>query len=234
MGANKHHFTLIFDHLEIYTTVTGEKTLFIPEMDETYHSRNGAISESLHVFLQEGLKRIISDTISTIHIFEVGFGTGLNALITAIEAKKLGIEIVFHTVEPYPVEPALLAELNYGSLLKANDLFQEIHACEWDKEIRITPQFILKKSKDKLENYTVDADTYHVIFFDAFAPKKQPELWSITIFDKLYKSLLPQGVLTTYSAAGQLKRDLKSVGFELEHPPGANGKREMTVAIKRS
>ncbi|MBT8327558.1 MAG: tRNA (5-methylaminomethyl-2-thiouridine)(34)-methyltransferase MnmD [Bacteroidia bacterium] len=222
----------MFDLLEIYTTVTGEKTLYIPEIDETYHSRNGAISESLHVFIHEGLNRIISDRISTVNIFEVGFGTGLNALITSLESDKQEIKTFFHTVEPYPVGLEYLKQLNYGTLLNSTDIFQSIHACVWEAEEKITPRFRLKKSMDQLENITLESNFYHCIFFDAFAPKKQPELWNASIFQKLYDALQIGGVLTTYSAAGQLKRDLKSVGFKLEHPPGANGKREMTVAIK--
>ena len=218
--------------MEIYQTATGENTLYIAELDETYHSRNGAISESLHVFIQEGLNRIISDTISTVHVFEVGFGTGLNAIITAIEAERRKIEVVFHTVEPYPVASHLLEQINYGKLLDAQALFNDIHVCDWEKEVPISPYFTLHKSKITLERIPLELNQYHTIFFDAFAPKKQPELWQKEIFSKLHNSLKSNGVLTTYSAAGQLKRDLKSVGFQLEHPPGANGKREMTVAIK--
>ena len=198
-------------------------------MDETYHSRNGAISESKHVFIQHGINRINGD----IHILEIGLGTGLNALLATQEAKKQNKKIYYHTLEPYPVPNELLNQLNYGQLLNDKKLFEEIHEASWEISKNLTENFVIHKTQQKVEEITLDFKKYDVVFFDAFAPKKQPELWNKTIFKKLFESLKPNGVLTTYSAAGQLKRDLKSVGFKLEHPPGANGKREMTVAIKK-
>ena len=215
--------------MELHTTKNGEKTLYIPKVDETYHSRNGAISESKHVFIQHGINRINGD----IHILEIGLGTGLNALLAAQEAKKQNRKIYYHTLEPYPVPHNLLNQLNYGHLLNDKKLFEEIHEASWEISVHLTENFVIYKTQQKLEEVILDFKKYDVVFFDAFAPKKQPELWNKTIFKKLFESLKPNGILTTYSAAGKLKRDLKSIGFELEHPPGANGKREMTVAIKK-
>ena len=198
-------------------------------MDETYHSRNGAISESNHVFIHHGINRTNGD----IHILEIGFGSGLNALLSAQEAKKQNREIYYHTLEPYPVPNELLNQLSYGQLVNDKKIFDEIHKVNWEIDERLTENFVIHKTQQKLEQITLKVVEYDVVFFDAFAPKKQPELWNKTIFKKLFESLKPNGVLTTYSAAGQLKRDLRSVGFQLEHPPGANGKREMTVAIKK-
>jgi len=218
--------------LKIYPTKTGENTLYLPELDETYHSRNGAISEALHVFIKQGYNRMASANLTEINVFEIGFGTGLNALVTAIESNRSKIKTEFTTIEPYPIPSALIEQLNYGSFLNNVDLYSQIHNADWNKKMVITPTFNIIKMLDKLEETTLLPSYFDVIFFDAFAPKKQPELWTADIFNKLYESLKPNGVLTTYSAAGQLKRDLKSVGFTLDHPAGANGKREMTVAIK--
>jgi len=214
--------------LELHVTKSGEKTLYIPSMDETYHSRNGAISESKHVFIKQGINRTQGD----IHILEIGFGTGLNALLASQEAKIQNRKIAYHTLEPFPVPNDLLIKLNYGQLLKDDELYKKIHDSKWESNEVITNNFTIHKTKQKLEDINLNESQYDAIFFDAFAPKKQPELWAKDVFTKLFKSLKNDAILTTYSAAGQLKRDLKSIGFQLEHPPGANGKLEMTVAIK--
>lgn len=214
--------------MELQQTTTGEYTLYIPSMDETYHSRNGAISESRHVFLQEGMDR----TAGNIQILEVGFGTGLNALLTAQHSTESDRKVYFHTLEPFQVPFDLVEKIGYGELANDTELFTQLHAADWEINIKITEHFTLHKSTQKLEYVKLEDNTYNVIYFDAFAPKKQPELWSTEIFAKLYKATKPGGVLTTYSAAGQLKRDLKAAGYTIENPPGANGKREMTVAIK--
>lgn len=214
--------------MKIINTQNGDKTLFVPSMDETYHSRNGAISESDHVFIKEGLYR----TSGPIHILEIGFGTGLNALLTAIESEKEQRIITYHTLEPYPVPDELIEQLDYGELTQNVDLFRQLHHAKWETEELISSTFIFLKSTQKIEDISLKETFYNLVFFDAFAPKKQPEMWTIDVFEKLIRSLKKGGVLVTYSAAGQLKRDLKTVGFTLLHPPGANGKREMTVAIK--
>jgi tRNA U34 5-methylaminomethyl-2-thiouridine-forming methyltransferase MnmC len=197
-------------------------------MDETYHSRNGAISESKHVFIQEGMNR----TTGNIKILEVGFGTGLNALLTAQRAADTNRKVYFHTLEPFQVPFDLIEKIGYGELANDATLFSELHQAEWEIKQKINEIFTLHKTTQKLEYVNLDENVYDVVYFDAFAPKKQPELWNPEIFNKLYKATKPGGVLTTYSAAGQLKRDLKAAGFTIENPPGANGKREMTVAIK--
>lgn len=214
--------------MELQETKTGEYTLYIPSMDETYHSRNGAISESKHVFLQEGMDR----TAGNIQILEVGFGTGLNALLTAQQAAETDRKVFFHTLEPFQVPFDLVEKIGYDELANDPTLFSQLHAAEWEVKTKVTDHFTLLKTTQKLEYVNLDANTYDVIYFDAFAPKKQPELWNAEIFQKLYNATKPGGVLTTYSAAGQLKRDLKAAGYAIENPPGANGKREMTVAIK--
>ncbi len=214
--------------MELQETSTGEYTIYIPSMDETYHSRNGAISESKHVFIQEGLER----TEGNVEVLEVGMGTGLNVFLAAQFALAQKRKIKLYTMEPFPVPDSLLQQINYGKELKDEQLFSQIHACNWEEDVRIDDYFVLHKTTQKLEYINLDNNRFDVIFFDAFAPKKQSELWTKDIFEKLYKSTKTNGILTTYSAAGQLKRDLKSVGYTLYHPAGANGKREMTVAEK--
>ncbi|MDB9882117.1 tRNA (5-methylaminomethyl-2-thiouridine)(34)-methyltransferase MnmD [Bacteroidia bacterium] len=215
--------------MELQQTTTGEFTLYIPSMDETYHSRNGAISEAKHVFIKEGMNR----TQGNIRILEIGFGTGLNAMVTAQHAADTNRKVFYHTLEPFQVPYDLIQKIGYGAILEDESLFAEIHNAAWESAFKINEYFTLHKTTQKLEYVQLQDDAYDLIFFDAFAPKKQPELWNESIFKKLYKATRSNGVLTTYSAAGQLKRDLKSAGYTLEHPPGANGKREMTVALKQ-
>jgi tRNA U34 5-methylaminomethyl-2-thiouridine-forming methyltransferase MnmC len=214
--------------MELQKTTSGEYTLYIPSMDETYHSRNGAISESKHVFLKEGMDR----TTGNIRILEIGFGTGLNALLTAQHASDTKRKIHFHTLEPFQVPFDLVEKIGYEELETEPGLFNDIHQAEWENQVKVSEHFTILKTTQKLEYVKLESNMYDVIYFDAFAPKKQPELWSLEMFQKLYGAVKTGGILTTYSAAGQLKRDLKSVGFSIENPPGANGKREMTVAIK--
>ncbi|MGB1038910.1 MAG: tRNA (5-methylaminomethyl-2-thiouridine)(34)-methyltransferase MnmD [Bacteroidia bacterium] len=214
--------------MELQETKTGEFTLYIPSMDETYHSRDGAISESKHVFLKEGLDR----TSGNVQVLEVGFGTGLNALLTADYARNHSRKIKLETLEPFPVPDALIEEINYGKYVGQESLYTSLHEAPWEIDVRVSDHFTLYKTTQKLEYIKLVENKYDVIFFDAFAPKKQPELWSLEIFQKLYEATKKGGLLTTYSAAGQLKRNLKSVGYTIENPPGANGKREMTVAVK--
>ncbi|MDB4174572.1 tRNA (5-methylaminomethyl-2-thiouridine)(34)-methyltransferase MnmD [Bacteroidia bacterium] len=226
--SNHPYFKIYLDPMELQETKTGEYTLYIPSMDETYHSRNGAISESRHVFLQEGLDR----TIGNIRVLEVGFGTGLNAILAAQYATQHQRKIHFHTFEPFQVPFDLISQIGYGQILEDQQLFEQLHAAEWETPVSISEYFIIHKTTQKLEYVSLTNEHYDCIFFDAFAPKKQPELWEIGIFSKLYAATRPNGVLTTYSAAGQLKRNLKAAGYSTEHPPGANGKREMTVAMR--
>jgi tRNA U34 5-methylaminomethyl-2-thiouridine-forming methyltransferase MnmC len=214
--------------MELQQTTSGEYTLYIPSMDETYHSRNGAISEAKHVFLQEGMDR----TSGNISILEIGFGTGLNALLTAQHAAATGRKVYYHTLEPFQVPFDLITQIGYGELAQNPELFTQLHEADWETKVKINEFFTLHKTTQKLEYISLQDQAYDVIYFDAFAPKKQPELWNEIIFTKLYKATKPTGILTTYSAAGQLKRDLKAAGFIIENPPGANGKREMTVGKK--
>lgn len=216
---------------KLYQTKSGEYTLYLEGMDETYHSRDGAIAESEHVFIANGLK---NTALKEIKVLEVGFGTGLNALLAALYAAEQKIKIHFHSFEPYPLNPEMHEKLDYPRFLGAEskELYQAIYNAEWNRDQEISQFFNLRKIENKIQQADLIPLFYNCIFFDAFAPKKQSEMWVPNVLLQLYNSLNTGGILTCYSAAGQFKRDLKSVGFNVSNPHGANGKREMTLAVK--
>ncbi len=215
---------------EIILTEDGSSSIFIPEMDETYHSTHGSIQEAKHVFLKNGIQRVNEKEIT---IFEVGFGTGLNALISLIHSSAKQ-KINYHSIEAFPVEKELIQQINYCSILGEEYQvdFEKIHAVEWGREQEIKPSFSLLKIHEKLQDYSLTENIYDIIFFDAFGPRAQAEMWSKPILKKMYKGLKKDAFLTTYCAQGQFKRDLKAVGFKVEAIPGPPGKREMTLAWK--
>ena len=220
---------------KLYQTVTGEYTLYIEALDETYHSRDGAISESKHVFIENGLNHFLVKDTKCIDILEVGFGTGLNALLTCLEAEKIQKNISYTGVEAFPLHKDIIKELNYSSFInevKAESLYHSIHDARWNETKAITAFFTLYKLHQKIQDVQLEENQYNLIYFDAFAPKKQSELWELELLKKLHLSLKTGGLFVTYAAAGQLKRNLRELEFEVHNPRGANGKREMTVARK--
>jgi len=215
-------------------TIDGSHTISIPEMNVTYHSHHGAIQESMHVYINAGMK-YLSDTlkVSDACIFEMGFGTGLNALLTLIEAERQKQKIHYTTVELFPLQVDEIIFLNYCKQLHRKDLepvFQQLHQCDWEKDISITPFFTLHKTKNSLQNFTA-SKLQNLIFYDAFAPSAQPELWTKEIFEKLYNMLLPGGVLVTYCSKSDVRRAMQAAGFIVEKIQGPRGKREMVRAI---
>lgn len=217
---------------EIIQTTDGSYTLFVPELDETYHSKHGALQESLHVFIQEGLQ-FCSDK-KEVAILEVGFGTGLNALTSLVEIASSKQKIFYTSLEAFPLKWEEVKKLNYMDLVASKEYgipFELMHSCPWEQFNKITPSFYLRKNKIKLQEVSYEGE-FDLIYFDAFAPQVQPDLWSEEIFTLMYKSLKPNGVLVTYCAKGAVKRALKTVGFELQSIPGPPGKREMSRAIK--
>lgn len=216
---------------EIIQTLDGSTTIQIKEWDECYHSKHGAIQEAKHVFIKNGLSLFENQKIS---ILEIGFGTGLNAFITLLEAKKMHQTIDYVGVEAYPISVDEVLMMNYVSELNASEesvLFDRMHESNWDEQIVLNNDFTLTKRKQLFEEID-DENKFDLIYFDAFGYRVQPELWSTEIFDKMYKSLKVNGVLVTYAARGVVKRSMIEVGFTVEKLAGPLGKREMFRARK--
>ena len=212
-------------------TSDGSLTLFDEVYHESFHSNHGALQEAMHVFIREGLF-YRADDIDELSILEVGFGTGLNALLTLSHAEKLKKQIHYQAIEAHPLEWSLVKSLDYESLTGVQSrIFQLMHTCDWGRSIEINSWFNLKKLHTKLQDFSA-TNAFDLIYFDAFSPTHQPELWTEDIFKKMYKALKPSGVLVTYCAKGSVKRAIKFVGFELYSLPGPPGKREMTRAVK--
>lgn len=224
--------------VKIITTEDGSHSLYHEELKETYHSFHGALQESKHVFIEKGIRfwRNKEGLPDFLKIFEVGLGTGLNALLAAQFAKDNNLSIEYTSLEPFPLDQDLISQLNYAEKLedpKLKEIFKRIHQVSWEEPIELYPFFQLTKHQLKLEDYTVKKEQFDVVFFDAFAPNKQAELWELSALEKCFNLLKSGGVFTTYSAKGQLKRDLKGLGFEVETLPGPPGKKEMVRGEKR-
>jgi tRNA U34 5-methylaminomethyl-2-thiouridine-forming methyltransferase MnmC len=216
----------------IIKTADGSDTVFIPEMNVSYHSKHGAIEESMHVFIEAGFRYWSGrlERSDSAQIFEMGFGTGLNAFLTAIEAEEKGIKVYYETVEMFPLQKGKVDALNYTRGLSNKDLFQQIHECKWNEEVTLNKYFTLKKVHEDLINYSTN-QPFNLIYYDAFAPTAQPELWTEEIFKKLYSMLLPNGVLVTYCSKGSVRRAMQAAGFSIEKISGPPGKREMVRAL---
>jgi len=221
---------------ELVITGDGSHSLFLPDQNEHYHSYHGAINESRHVFINAGLDYYFKQkNVSEINILEVGMGTGLNVFLSFLYAIENPSLIINYTAtEPFPIEPKFVKQLNYTSKLGADKYvseFNSIHESLFDLIIKFNPGFSLIKRKSRVEEVLVNSQI-DIIYFDAFAPRVQPELWSKDVFEKLYACLKPGGILVTYCAKGEVKRTMKSVGFTVESLAGPPGKREMVRAVK--
>lgn len=216
---------------QLIITEDGSHTLYVPEMDEHYHSHFGALTESQHIFINAGLARMGTPRVS---ILEIGFGTGLNALLTVIHASKYHTSVSYTSLEKYPLDQPVIRQLNYGNLAGdgGEELFMAIHDAKWNSQIAINEWFTLDK---RVSDLTCDELTgvYDLIFFDAFGPDKQPEMWTEEVMRKIAVVTHPGSVFVTYSAKGTLKRMLRSLGFEVALLPGPPGKRVITRAVKR-
>jgi tRNA U34 5-methylaminomethyl-2-thiouridine-forming methyltransferase MnmC len=213
---------------EIIITSDGSSSIHLPDWNEQYHSKNGSINETYHVFINSGLKLVDSDSLS---ILEIGFGTGLNCFITYLESEK---EIHYVGVEAYPVTAEEIDKMNFISVLKAENeraTFHKIHTVSWDEKHQISDRFLLEKRKQFFEDIE-DKNAFHLIYFDAFGARVQPQLWTEEIFLKMFNALKENGILVTYSAKGSVRRAMQAVGFKVERLPGPPGKREMLRAIK--
>ena len=218
--------------IKIITTEDGSHSLFDEELNETYHSTKGARGESLHVFIREGLEHwLFGNQAEEIKVLEIGLGTGLKAFLTAQFAARHSQKIHFTSLEPFPIEKEIYQNLNFFQSEKEKGLLLEIHETEWEKELSITLPFSLYKTTSRLEDFTT-SNSFHLIYFDAFAPSKQPEVWSLENLKKCFSLLDKGGILTTYCAQGQFKRNLSEAGFQVESLQGAMGKKEMVRGIK--
>jgi tRNA U34 5-methylaminomethyl-2-thiouridine-forming methyltransferase MnmC len=216
---------------EIIQTLDGSTTIHLQEWDECYHSKHGAIQEAQHVFIKNGLSLFENKHVS---ILEIGFGTGLNAFITFLEAKKLNQTIDYVGVEAYPISAEEVLSMNYVEELNATDesaIFKTMHESNWEEKISLNKDFSLTKRKQFFEAID-DIEKFDLIYFDAFGYRVQPELWSTEIFQKMYNALKPNSVLVTYAARGVVKRSMIEVGFTVEKLAGPPGKREMFRARK--
>ena len=216
---------------EIIITSDGSTTIHLPDWNEQYHSKHGAIQEAIHVFIEAGLHQISQSEVS---ILEIGFGTGLNAFITLLESKNQNLKIDYVGVEAYPVGKEEIVALNYVDELKAKEYdtyFRKMHDVEWEKRMEIDKNFFLTKRQQFFQDIS-DENQYDLIYFDAFGARNQPELWTEEIFLKMFTAMKDNGVLTTYAAKGSVRRAMLAVGFEVERLPGPPGKREMLRAKK--
>ena len=213
---------------ELLITSDGSHTLFMPEIDECYHSTHGAIQESRHIFIDVGLKNCLKDDIC---VLEVGFGTGLNAFLALVEAERSEKMIHYIALEKYPVDVEKAIQLNYPEKIDSDKqhIFNLLHTSSWNEPVEITSYFTLHKIETDFTQY-IHSQKYDVVFFDAFSPEKQPEMWSVEQFEKLYKTCNFGAILTTYCAKGIVRRAMQVAGFKVERLPGPPGKREILRA----
>lgn len=210
---------------QLVTTSDGSHTLFVPEIDEHYHSVNGAIQESRHIFINAALNQC---TKTDIHVLEIGFGTGLNAFLSLLEAEKTNKKILFTTIELYPIAQENIGLFNYAEQIdpaRKSD-FEQLHIAEWNKQVFINEHFTLEKIVADFTSFQFN-NQYDIIFFDAFSPEKQPEMWQPEIFSRLYAISNNDCILTTYCAKGAVRRAMQQAGYIVERIAGPKGKREI-------
>jgi tRNA U34 5-methylaminomethyl-2-thiouridine-forming methyltransferase MnmC len=215
---------------KLIITSDGSHTIFIPELNEHYHSIHGAVQESRHVFITNGLDFC---TLNHLNILEIGFGTGLNALLTALQIDGTRRSVDYTTVEKYPLDDRIVEMLNHKNISgkRSEMIFSSLHSITWNTAEKITDNFTLKKIRGDINEVIIHGN-YDLIYFDAFGPEKQPGMWTIEIFEKVSAVTNTGGIFVTYSAKGQVKRNLRSCGFLVSLLPGPPGKRQMIRAIK--
>lgn len=216
---------------EIQLTGDGSHTIAIPEMKVTYHSHHGAVGESMHVYIEAGLMPLMNAAPLSIRILEIGFGTGLNALLSLREAMSRQIPVHYTAIEPYPLSADEISHLNHGQLLFMQDIFMQLHNAVWEEDVIINDFFTLRKIKCTISELEPIV-AINCIYFDAFSPTFQPELWTVAVFEKMYHCLQPGGQLITYSSKSIVRRGMESAGFSVKKIPGPWGKREMVRAEK--
>ena len=217
--------------MKLEQTADGSYTLYVPELDEHYHSVKGALTESQHIFIDMGLKH---SSVTAPHILEIGLGTGLNCVLTLLEAKESQRHVHYTGIERYPLNEEIIRKLNYPSIIgkECEEDYFAIHQAPWEEDVCLSPWFTLHKMEGDFTHYSFE-QKYDIIYFDAFAPEKQPEMWEQSLFDNLYQVLNEGGILTTYCAKGVVRRMLQTAGFKVERLPGPpGGKREILRATK--
>jgi tRNA U34 5-methylaminomethyl-2-thiouridine-forming methyltransferase MnmC len=215
---------------KLIITSDGSHTIYVPELNEHYHSVHGAVQESNFIFINTGFESCKSNPVN---IFEVGFGTGLNALLTAMKNSSGIKEVNYTAIEKYPVDESTVSLLNYNLFTgeKGREIFDMIHSAPWDKWVKIYKNFNLLKINGDIVDYPIPGK-YNLIYFDAFGPDKQPEIWTPEVFETIAAATENNGIFVTYSAKGEVKRNLKACGFEVTLLPGPPGKRQIIRAVK--
>ncbi len=225
-----------FYNRKLIKTGDGSHTLFLPELNEHYHSVHGALPESLHVFIREGFDLVMQTRKkAALNILEVGLGTGLNALLTLMRSTEADCRISYLALEPYPLTSAEVEALNFYELMGGEmpeKAFSRMHELPFFQKETLFPEFVFEKWSHKVHEAPLLSETFDLVYFDAFGPQVQPELWTEKVFSKMFAAMKKGAMLVTYSAKGSVKRALRSSGFCLEHPAGPKGKREMTRAVK--
>ena len=221
------------NNLHLKKTADGSSTIYHQLLDEHYHSIHGALNESVHVFIKMGLIYVFNSfkSAKNINILEIGFGTGLNCILTFIESLKFNISLNYTALEPFPLKMEIIENLDFNLSPFQLEVFKSIHHFSWEESVTVNEQFTVEKSTLELNDFNSNK-LYDILYFDAFAPSKQPELWTVDIFSKLFNLTSRNGVLVTYCAKGQVRRDLEKVGYFVERLEGPPGKREMIRATK--
>lgn len=222
--------------LHLIKTEDGSHTLRDDELNETYHSIHGAIQESNHIYIKNGLHYYFEKVRpESIRILEVGFGTGLNALLACLDNKTNGLTILYDAVEAFPLSRELTDQLNFPDCLgipEAQAILKRIHKAAWGEITSINQRFILQKINKTIQSLVLEEECYDIVYFDAFAPSKQPEIWNFKILSPVIRAIKSEGILVTYCARGQFKRDLKTLDMEVKSPSGPPGKLEMVRATR--
>jgi tRNA U34 5-methylaminomethyl-2-thiouridine-forming methyltransferase MnmC len=226
---------------ELVVTADGSHSLRFPAVGEGYHSTGGALSEAQHVYINPCfVPKAEKET--EVNVLEVGFGMGLNAFLTLCKSMEYGIAVNYTAIEAYPLEEKIWSRLNYPEVYKklyGNDLgldletlFQNLHTAEWGREVEITPNFYLTKIRGMVQEVALPANTFHCVYYDAFAPQYQPELWTAELFARIAAAMRDGALLTTYCCKGDVKRAIKANGLEITKLQGFANKREMLRAEK--
>lgn len=231
--SNKNH--PIAKERHIVSTADGSSSIYIPALDESYHSKFGSIAEAQHIYIENGLQPVAGKK-DEINIFEMGLGTGLNVLLTYIFNEETKLKINYTSIEKYPLKPAEVSTLNFLQILhreELNSVFKQIHSEAWGEYMEISTGFTLNKVKADIEDYHFD-QSIDLVYYDAFAPDVQPDLWTTEIFERIYRAMGNDAVLMTYCVKGMIRRTLKDIGFGVQKLKGpAGGKREILQAVKK-